>query len=181
MKLNVGSGQHPLEGYCNLDSVDYKADVVAKVPPLPFQDESIEEIYAGHFLEHLSFWDGRRFLRECHRCLQPEGRLAVVVPDTANIMARYLEQKNALVCLYNDISFNLNDLDDVCRTFLYAESGTGHKSPVVMGHKWSFDSRTLYHALKRAGFTDLGVIDRFDDPRLTAGAWFQCGWEGVKA
>jgi hypothetical protein len=91
--------------------------------------------------------------------LKPEGRHGVDVPDTRAIMQRYVEE---------DL-----DLDDLGHLFLYSTVQESH-------HKWSYDVKTLARLLERAGFRAAGEIDRFDDPRLHAGAWWQCGLDGVK-
>jgi len=49
--------------------------------PLPFENESIEEIYTSHLLEHLVYADGCKFLRECMRVLKRGGVLRIVTPD----------------------------------------------------------------------------------------------------
>jgi hypothetical protein len=67
----------------------------------------------------------------------------------------------------------VNDLDAVCGMFLYSPLQT---SP----HKWSYDLGTLARILEGAGFTIAGEIDRYRDPRIPVGAWYQCGLEAVK-
>ena len=34
--------------------------------------------------------------------------------------------------------------------------------------------------MKRVGFTDLSPINRYMDPRIALGAWYQVGWDGLK-
>ena len=173
MKLNVGSGDHPLDGYCNLDIRNKGADLIAKVPPLPFQSETLDEIYAGHFLEHLDFWAGRRFLHECWRCLKLGGKLAVVVPNTKAIVQAYIQQENLWIELPKGAWHNLNDLDSICRLFLYSPD---QNTP----HVWSYDLDTLKTAMCRSRFCGLRAIDNYTDTRLASPAWYQCGLEGVK-
>jgi len=55
MKLNLGCGVHKLEGYINIDK-DPKVnpDIVRDIEKgLPFSDNTVEEVYASHFLEHV--------------------------------------------------------------------------------------------------------------------------------
>jgi predicted SAM-dependent methyltransferase len=49
--------------------------------PLPFANNTIEEIYTSHVLEHLTEEDGIRFLLECERVLMAGGTLRIVTPD----------------------------------------------------------------------------------------------------
>jgi len=176
-RLNVGCGDWPLAYWQNLDAAPSQwPDLViqATVPPLPFEDESLDEIYAGHFLEHLSEHEAQAFLSECRRCLTDGGKLGIVVPDTREVMTRWLA--GSIDCAqYGVVSWcSIADLDDVCRLFLYS---TVQASP----HKWSYDLGTLGRLLERSGFTVTAEIDRYRDERLGSGQWFQCGWDAVKA
>ncbi len=176
MRLNVGCGEYPLpvnEGWVNLDADPAApAQVRALVPPLPFADESLTEVYAGHFLEHLAPDDAACFLAECRRVLVPGGKLGIVVPDTRAIVKHYLA---------NDLSVEypagthrrVGDLDEVCGLFLYS---TVQDSP----HRWSYDLATLRRALERAGFRVVKQIDRYRDPRIPVRVWYGCGWDAVK-
>lgn len=53
--------------------------------PLPFPDESLDFIYASHFLEHCA--SPIKVLRECERVLLPGGVLTLVVPHAGNTLA----------------------------------------------------------------------------------------------
>ena len=173
LRVNVGSGDWPLAYWVNIDSNPSKpADVHASVPPLPYPDDCLLEIYAGHFLEHLAFEDGATFLRECYRCLQPGGRLGVVVPDTRLIMTRYLRGEVDHVGLLTDDGtigyWPIADLDAVCAVFLFSVVQESR-------HLWAYDARTLRAAGERAGFEWVGEIDRYTDPRVSTGQWYQVG------
>ncbi|WP_055478614.1 methyltransferase domain-containing protein [Sphaerimonospora mesophila] len=56
-------------------AVDVVADLMNGVP---FQDESVDQIFAVHVLEHLA--DYLPLLAECHRILRPGGVLHVLAP-----------------------------------------------------------------------------------------------------
>jgi hypothetical protein len=85
LKLNLGSGERRLAGFYNLDCVevtspDILADLNEPLSALP--DDSVEEIYARHTLEHVG-----RFLElmgEIHRVTRPGGRVEIVVPHFSN-------------------------------------------------------------------------------------------------
>ena len=173
-RLNVGCGQFPLHYWTNLDAAeDAYADIRVTVPPLPYADASLDDIFAGHFLEHLAPDDADVFLRECYRCLAPGGRLGIVVPDTREIMRRYLRGDQDRVQVPAGQWHDLSDLDAICRVFLYSTVQDSH-------HLWSYDHRTLYRRMVNAGFDILGEIDRWNDPRLGTGQWYQFGLDAVK-
>lgn len=173
-RLNVGCGEWPLLYWVNLDaSPNVHADIHQQVPPLPFEDGSLDEIYAGHCLEHLSQADAKAFLIECQRCLVPGGKLGIVVPDTREIMARYLRGDIDAVEFPAGVYRPIADLDQVCELFLYS---TAQESP----HQWSYDLATLKRLLEAHGFIVERQIDRYRDPRIPVGAWYQCGWDAHK-
>ena len=81
LKLNLGCGPHHLDGWLNIDSNPGEdPDVVADVTDLSmFEDNSVEEIYASHILEHI---DVRvPVLPEWARVLRPGGTITIIVPD----------------------------------------------------------------------------------------------------
>lgn len=80
IKLNLGSGKEKIDGYIGIDILPI-ADIQRNLEKqcLPFDNDSVEEIVANSFLEHV---DNLFFiLDECHRVLQKGGILNVVVPN----------------------------------------------------------------------------------------------------
>lgn len=173
-RLNIGAGEYPMLYWTNLDAdPNLPADIHATVPPIPFGDETLDEIYAGHFLEHLEPAEAREFLRECYRCLTPGGKVGIVVPDTFEVMRRYVLGMPDKVEFPHDVWRAVADLNEVCALFLYSYV---QDSP----HRWSYDKRTLRQAIEGAGFEVIGEIDRYNDPRVPVGAWYQFGFDARK-
>jgi len=179
VRLNIGAGEWPLpteDGWTNIDA-DPAAfvDLVAAVPPIPYPDNSVDEVAAIHFLEHLDEPTGAEFLRECYRVLKPGGIVGIVVPDTRLIMQEYLKNTGLAVEEPNSGGRMrmLRDLDDVCAMFLFSTVQPSH-------HQWAYDEFTLQRAMRRAGFDQFEEIDRFTDPRLGTGQWYQGGWQAQK-
>lgn len=85
MKLNLGSGEVPLEGYINLDGA--RGEMIF---PLPYVDASADEILASHVLEHFSHRQTGAVLAEWVRVLKPGGLLRIAVPDLDLIARAYL-------------------------------------------------------------------------------------------
>lgn len=89
LRLNLGSGHHPIEGCLNMDYPQWDAER----DPLPFEDGTVAEIHAYHFLEHLS--NPIRMLKECQRVLTSGGVLNIVVPYyTSQMQAHDLSHKH---------------------------------------------------------------------------------------
>lgn len=101
-KLDLGCGLNPKEGFEGVDLCSEKAQHKIDLCkfPWPWADESIEEIYTSHFLEHIPARDieerdlsnsndaqfvGQDMLfaimDECWRILRPGGKLFIIVPN----------------------------------------------------------------------------------------------------
>ena len=83
--LNLGSGNQVLTGqdgtkYINIDMYPYpEVDIIRDVEKgLPFDDESVDEIYTSHFLEHIN--DLNFVMEECYRVLKKGGIMRIIVP-----------------------------------------------------------------------------------------------------
>ena len=84
IRLNLGCGLTIIPGWLNCDrekgrNIDVTLDMN---DPLPFEDNSVDEILAAHILEHLPEW--YKSVIECHRILKPNGKLTVRVPYGIN-------------------------------------------------------------------------------------------------
>lgn len=80
-RLHVGCGPVHLPGWINIDVRRYDAaDFIWDVRDgLPFID--LAYIFAEHFIEHLPYWEARRFFRDCRRALDTTGVLRVSTPN----------------------------------------------------------------------------------------------------
>jgi SAM-dependent methyltransferase len=166
-----------LKGYVNYDrDPDSFADVFTEVPPIPYKDNTVDEIYAGHFLEHLDPSEAAEFLRECYRALVPGGKLGIVVPNIREVMLRWMNETNDEFQVPAGVWWSIKDLDHICNVFLYNSAWSNIDSP----HKWSYEPFTLKRAMEEFGFVNLTPIDGYRDTRIVTGAWFNCGFDGYK-
>jgi predicted SAM-dependent methyltransferase len=85
LRLNLGCAKNWKRtdpDWVNIDADPAaEPDVLADAAALPYDDATVDEIYAGHLLEHLPESLSLAPLREWHRVLRPGGTLTVVVPD----------------------------------------------------------------------------------------------------
>ncbi|MFC1706273.1 methyltransferase domain-containing protein [Planctomycetota bacterium] len=85
-RLNLGCGTALRSGYVNLDVLELPGvDVVhdLRVLPWPFEDDSFEEVFAFHVLEHLP--DTVKVMEEIWRILAPDGILDAEVPHARSV------------------------------------------------------------------------------------------------
>ena len=78
--LDVGCGPNKRPGAIGVDSnLNTDADVLCDLNrPLPFRDNTFDEVHAIHVIEHLE--DVMRAMAEFHRVTRPGGVLYVVTP-----------------------------------------------------------------------------------------------------
>lgn len=92
MKIELGGGGSPKgEGFVNVDIMDLPGvDIICDVrnAPLPFQDDSVDEVYSSHMFEHLSAVEFP--LHEIARVCKLGAKFEMRVPHTLSAMAMVL-------------------------------------------------------------------------------------------
>ena len=102
MKLNLGSGKRDLEGYVNIDAVKQTEEtVIGDVLNLTYQDNSIDEIFSEHVVEHLTRPELNRFFSESKRMLKSGGKLHIIAPCITSAIEYYNEGKEDINWLDN--------------------------------------------------------------------------------
>ena len=94
MKLHIG-GEEKKEGWKILN-IQEKPDVdfIGDITDLgQFEDNSIEEIYASHVVEHVAQKKVETTLKGIHRVLKDSGKFYVSVPDMDILCKIYLDPK----------------------------------------------------------------------------------------
>lgn len=88
IKLDLACGQSKFPGFIGVDlkkieGVDIKLDL--EKYPWPWGNNSVEEIYCSHFVEHVD--DLIRFMDECYRILKPMKKMVVRAPYYTSIQS----------------------------------------------------------------------------------------------
>ena len=136
MRLHIGSGPHHLDGWVNIDSVDYPGvDKVLDVTTgLPFADVSF--IFAEHFIEHLHYRHAAALLGECRRILRDDGVLRLSTPNLDWVWASHYRRV-------------LTDEQQVLGAFGINRAFRG------WGHQFLYNQGTLAATLRAAGFAEV--------------------------
>jgi predicted SAM-dependent methyltransferase len=152
LKLNIASHcvMHH-HGWQNLDIIDlsafasqwrYNFNRIDARNGLPYGTAAVDLANSSHFLEHLPYDDGLKFLKECRRVLKPGAVLRLAVPDAGKLMGMY-SKGDDLSCF--------NEVNDGCEN---APSQAAKLYALLHeGHSAIYDQETLAELLKRAGFT----------------------------
>ena len=98
MKLHIGCGKKFIPGYKHMDVIDAPhIDYVCNAINLKMiEDDSVEEIYACHILEHVNRIDVLSVLKEWYRVLSVGGVIRIAVPDFEAVVNGYNKDKDLL-------------------------------------------------------------------------------------
>lgn len=90
--LNLGSGKRYIKGFINIDgNISARKDLWLDIRHgLPYANNSVRAIYLCHVLEHVSWKEAQRVLRECHRVLVAGGGIRAVTPSMEKAIEAYL-------------------------------------------------------------------------------------------
>ncbi len=90
MKLHLGCGNLKLPNYINIDLLSAKADIKLDITNLSiFNNNTIDEIYVSHTLEHFNRNKILCILLEWNRVLKDGGILRIAVPDFEKVVKIY--------------------------------------------------------------------------------------------
>lgn len=90
IKLNLGCGKKHKEGYINIDAqgpCDLKHDLRM---PLPFDNDSVDEIYSKDVIQLFSRQEWKRLKSEIVRVLKPNGKLEIFCDDFEYVLTNFL-------------------------------------------------------------------------------------------
>ncbi len=130
MKLHLGCGTKKLEGWVNIDSVpECRPDLVHDITrPLPYADQTADELLAEDLLEHFDKYIRYLVFYEWTRVLKVGGKITLQVPDFKTILLRYFK-------------FGYDNFVD----FIFGENLW--ESRIYIGHfgnhKWGYSQKTL--------------------------------------
>jgi ubiquinone/menaquinone biosynthesis C-methylase UbiE len=94
VKLDIGSGDARYKDFTTVDLYT-EADIKADMGNLPISDNSVEEIWASHCLEHILPERVQPALKEWLRVMKPGAVAKIMVPDLDYACRAWLERKPA--------------------------------------------------------------------------------------
>ena len=131
-RLHIGSGPLVRPGWTNID-IEYHpgvAHVLDVRDGLPFAHA--QYVYAEHFIEHLTYDEGFRFLKECRAAMRADGVLRLSTPNLDWVHATQYGSGNAV-----QDCFAMN------------------KAFRGWGHQFLYNLGTLTASLQAAGFAEI--------------------------
>ncbi len=137
IKLNLGSGYLGLQhyGFVSIDDKIQQADIVGDILDLGFENNTVKEIYCGHFINHLDYEKAVLTIKKAYDILVPGGTLIVEQPDAFQIFLNYTQ---------SDPLTRIKWLDKLLEPMKHNGS--------VYTAKSMWDGETLKEHLEKAGF-----------------------------
>ena len=161
IRLNLGCGNFPMKGFINVDQFEsVHPDLLADATDLPYGPNSVDEIYCGHMLEHLSWDEGQAALRHWWTVLKPGAELSIVVPDFDVLGKAYFDKPSP-----GELK-KLNDL------FMYSYVQDSL-------HRYFYSGALLKQAMEMSGFQRIEKMEVTPSSFVAVVDW-QCGFVGVK-
>jgi len=161
--LNVGSGEHDLDGFVNLDLPEF--DMRHK---WPIEPNTVDYIHMSHVLEHVNRHEAIDVLYWAKQVLKVRGVIHIAVPDMDKFIDCRLSGDNGPLegYVYTDLN-----------TFL--GGGLGEKREHYR-HKYMYNFGSLHWVMHHVcGFRNVAMVERnaFDNPKYYAISLYV---EGVK-
>lgn len=83
LKLDLGCGKKKKEGFIGVDAIPFEGvDLVAdlKQGDWPWEDNSVDEVYSRHFVEHLTGRERISFFNELYRVMAAGSSALIITP-----------------------------------------------------------------------------------------------------
>jgi predicted SAM-dependent methyltransferase len=147
--VEVGPGESPRLGYihCDIHSGD-SVDYVCNAWEIPFKAETVDEVYARHVLEHLTFKDAQRTLKHWLCVLTVGGRIDINVPDLEKHIEQFSQSGDSPY-----VNFRVTNRDHAMAGFY----GWQHNDRDI--HKWGYTHTALCQLLQDTGFSSIKRIE----------------------
>lgn len=139
--LNLGCGDKYVKGFLNIDgNVFRKKDMWLDLRNgLSLPDLSVDAIYSCHVFEHFYIDELQRILKECHRVLEPQGGIRILVPSLEQAISAYLAGNNAW---FPDFPSSYDSIGGRFFNYVFCDSQ----------HRLAFDFSFMSELLQEAGF-----------------------------
>ena len=133
LKLNLGAGQRKFEDFLSVDSI--KTAITDRVVdlfkfPWPWKNESVSDVYAAHFFEHVPKELRPKFMDEVWRILVPGGKAVFITPYWSSMRA---------------IQDPTHEWPPICETsFLYFNRNWVNLNGLSHAHRYNCDFDFVY-------------------------------------
>lgn len=117
--------------------------------PLPFEDGSVDWVYAEHLIEHVPLLTAISWLADVRRILAPGGVLRITTPDLHKYVQGYLSEDGFFTKHRRRLRvMRVGPPMPERKAFMF------NQIFYLYGHRWIYDHDELKYALTAAGFEE---------------------------
>tara|TARA_B100001758_G_scaffold2877_1_gene2340 strand:+ start:6242 stop:6781 length:540 start_codon:yes stop_codon:yes gene_type:complete len=143
MKLNIGSGKRNFgKDWIHIDGSNYNHIQSHDIINLPFEENSVDIIYASHVFEYFDRKEADIILQKWKKCLKKNGILRLAVPNFEVYSKLYSDGKITL---------------EQCLGPLYGKWEMTKTKTIY--HKTTYDFINLKNVLQKNGFKNIKLWD----------------------
>jgi len=166
-KFNVGCGHYFIKDWLNItfygdfyEGIILRQDTGAFFLNLDINKAAtifsgnIKCVYASHFIEHLTYDEGLKFLRLAYSGMRKGGAIRLTCPDLTLWTTKYYENDMAFFNTYKRIYLQDQDVKSKGDIFMRQLFGGGHKA--------CYDSESLKSIMEKAGFSQISEKKQFE-------------------
>ena len=184
IKLNLGCGGRPLRNYTNIDldnlknlklrypNTKFDDNLIIKnydIFNLPYDDNTVHEVRADSFIEHLSFIEEKKLFLEIQRILVPKGIFSWSVPDFEDCVKKWLKAEDNWQDFFRDDDEAISQ-NHWFGTFTYNQTNRwGYLTAMIFGsqkgegqfHKNAYTEGKIRAMMKKINF-EISELYRFN-------------------
>lgn len=152
--INLGSGPKLAPECINIDffttpGIDYGADLRR---PLKIADGTVDGIFCEHSIEHLTYNETERLLRECNRIMKQNAIIRIVLPDISKFLKHYCAKDHLWFERWEQLMFiNSTDAERAKRRLATPMQALSFVTQEY-GHVSAWDIPTIKYYLEQSGF-----------------------------
>ena len=152
-KLHIGCGENIFDGWLNADLKPTVNNVIGinAAKKFPFDSESFDYVYSEHMIEHISYIQGQKMLKESFRVLRENGKIRISTPDLAFLVDLYRDDKSDVQNEYIEWATKKFISSAPCNMDTFVINNYVRD----WGHTFIYDEKVLRHSLDQAGFKDI--------------------------
>jgi predicted SAM-dependent methyltransferase len=153
LKVHLGPGSVNIQGWVNVDARDLAhVHIISEGFILDeFKDNSIDQIYLCHVLEHFSFLDANMLIKRLRKKLKINGILRISVPDFDVLVEMYIANNKNINIIKHPLM-----------------GGQGYKENF---HMSVYNKTMLCDLLKECGFYGISIWDTIVDFGTSLDDW----------
>ena len=138
-----------LKYFIKLNKLDFPKEIIyGNIVKKKFcNDNSADNIYCSHVLEHVSYFEAKKMLKNIYDMLKKGGIFRIVVPSLEARIENYRKNNDANKLMESLGCVNKNENSNLINKLRFLFGGSRHR--------WMYDDKSLYHELKIAGFDNI--------------------------